>query len=135
MNSKIEWNGKMSFKAISGSGHGIYMDAAEEVGGEDSAARPKEMLLHGIGGCSGMDVISILKKMRQTPITFRMEVNADQTDEHPMVFKKIHIIYYFSGELDHEKVSRAVELSQTKYCGVSEMFRKTADITYDIKYE
>ncbi|MDH4261596.1 MAG: OsmC family protein [Spirochaetia bacterium] len=135
MNSKIEWNGKMKFKAKSGTGHEIYMDASEENGGENLAARPKEFLLHGIGGCSAMDVISILKKMRQFPETFRIDVSAEQTEEHPMVFKTIHIIYYFSGELDHEKVSRAVELSQTKYCGVSEMLRKTAEITYDIKYE
>jgi putative redox protein len=135
MNSKIEWNGKMKFKAEAGSGHEVIMDASEQNGGENSGTRPKEMLLSGLGGCTGMDVISILKKMRQTPQSFRIEVEADQTEEHPMVFKNIHLTYFFSGDLDHEKVLRAIELSQTKFCGASEMLRKTADITYDIKYE
>jgi putative redox protein len=135
MNSKIEWKGSMKFSALSGSGHEVLMDTSEASGGENSAGRPKEFLLHGLGGCTGMDVISILKKMRQIPKSFRIEVEADQTDEHPMVFKKIHIIYFFSGDLDHEKVQRAIELSQTRYCGVSEMLRKTSDLTYEVRYE
>ena len=136
MNSKIEWNGMMKFKATSGSGHDVFMDTSDQNGGEDSAGRPKELLLHGLGGCTGMDVISILKKMRQEPNSFYMDIEADQTEEHPMVFNQIHITYHFSGDdLDEEKVRRAVELSQTKFCGVSEMLRKTAKITYEIKYE
>jgi len=135
MNSNVVWNGKMSFKAVAGTGHEVLMDASESSGGENSASRPKEMLLNGLGGCTGMDVVSILKKMRQLPEAFRMEIKADQTEEHPIVFSKIHITYYFKGELDHEKVRQAVELSQNKYCGVSEMLRKTAQVSYEIIYE
>lgn len=135
MKSTIEWNGKMKFKATGESGHEVFMDASEKNGGEDSAGRPKEMVLHGLGGCSGMDVVSILRKMRQEPASFRMEVNAEQTDEHPIVFNKIHLKYIFTGELEHDKVSRAVELSQTKFCGVSEMLKKSAVLTYEIIYE
>jgi putative redox protein len=111
------------------------MDTSTQNGGEDTAARPKELLLMGLCGCTGMDVVSILKKMRQEPDSFRLEVDADQTDEHPMVFKKIHLKYYFRGSLDKEKVHRAVELSQTKYCGVSEILRKSSELTYEIIYE
>jgi len=136
MNSKIQWNGSMEFTATSGSGHEQVMDASEANGGKDAGPRPKELLLNGLGGCTGMDVVSILRKMRQTPKSFRIEVEADQTEEHPMIFKKIHITFFFSGDdLDHEKVVRAVEMSQTKYCGVSEILRKSADLTYEIKYE
>jgi len=135
MLSKVSWKGNMKFSGMSGSGHEVMMDSATDHGGEDSAARPKEMVLHGLGGCTAMDVISILKKMRIEPGEFRVEINADQTEEHPMVFKKIHLKYIFKGNLDHDKAQKAVALSQTKYCGVSEMLRHSAEISYEIVYE
>lgn len=135
MNSTVEWKGDMLFNATSGTGHSVLMDSSADHGGKDQAARPKEYLLHGLAGCTGMDVVSILKKMRVEPKAFRLEVTADQTEEHPMIFKNIHIKYLFSGDVDHEKIKKAVDLSQTKYCGVSEMFKRFANVTFEIVYE
>jgi len=135
MDAKIQWNADMLFQGASEDGHAVMMDSSEKHGGKNSAPRPKELILQGLGGCTGMDVISILKKMRNLPEKFRMEIHADQTDEHPRIFKNIHIKYYFSGELDREKVARAVELSQKQYCGVSEMLRRSSDLTHEIIYE
>jgi putative redox protein len=90
--------------------------------------------LVSLGGCTGMDVISILEKMRVFPELFNMYIDADAVEEHPKVFKKIHIVYAFKGkDLPLEKIQKAIDLSQTKYCSVSAMLGKSADISYEIK--
>lgn len=127
------WQGNMKFDAVV-SGHHVIMDALPAVGGNDGGARPKELMLAALAGCTAMDVVSILKKMRVEPEYFNVRVEAEMTEEHPKHYTTMHIIYELKGEnLDMEKVKKAVELSQKQYCGVSTMYRKAMEITYEIK--
>ena len=113
--------------------HRLILDADSSVGGNDSGPRPKPLLLASLGGCTGMDVVSMLKKMRVDLEYFNMVIQADQTEEHPKVYNKIHIIYEFRGkDLQLEKLQKAVDLSQERYCGVSAMLKKALDLTYEI---
>jgi len=135
MKHKVEtsWKGNMKFDALV-SGHHVLMDALPVVGGEDSGPRPKELMLASLAGCTGMDVISILKKMRVDVESFNINVEADITEEHPKHYTKMHLVYQFKGkDLDTEKLSKAVDLSQERYCGVSAAYRKAMQLTYEIK--
>jgi len=130
---KTAWMGKMKFDAVV-SGHHLMMDAVPEVGGENAGPRPKELMLASLSGCTGMDVISILNKMRQEVESFNITVEAELTEEHPKHYFKLHLIYEFKGNnLDPEKLKKAVDLSQDKYCGVSAVYRKAMELTYEIK--
>ena len=134
MNNKVEvtWTGEMSFEADV-NGFKLVIDADEKVGGRNLGPRPKPLTLASLGGCTGMDVISILKKMRVEPTWFNVEVDGELTDEHPKYYHKIHPRYSFKGEqLDLEKIEKAVNLSQERYCGVSELLRKGAEITSEV---
>jgi putative redox protein len=114
-------------------GHKFVVDADSSAGGKDRGPRPKALLLSGLAGCTGMDVASILGKMKMPYDSFAVEVDADQTDEHPKVYDKIRIRYVFTGdELDRKKIEKAVNLSQDKYCGVTAMLGKTAEIEFEI---
>lgn len=114
-------------------GHRFMIDAAEEVGGQDRGPRPKALLLSGLAGCTGMDVASILKKMRMPYDRFSVEVDAETTDKHPKVYSKIHLRYIFEGaELDEEKIRKAIDLSQEVYCGVTAMLSRTAEVDYEL---
>jgi putative redox protein len=114
-------------------GHTFVVDASAEHGGTDRGPRPKALVLSGLAGCTGMDVASILGKMKMPYDSFALEIDATQTDEHPMVYQTIHIKYIFTGDqLDESKIEKAVKLSQEKYCGVSAMLGKTAEITWEI---
>lgn len=136
MKSILEWNNKMKFTLSADSGHAITIDAGEDFGGENSATRPKELVLEGLVGCTAMDIIAILKKMRIEPTSFRMEAEADLTDEHPKVFSKVHLVYVVSDDVPEDKLKRAINLSQDMYCGVSAMFRNGgAEITWEYRYE
>jgi putative redox protein len=127
------WIENMQFDAVV-SNHHIIMDAIPEVGGQNKGPRPKELMLASLAGCTGMDVVSILQKMRVTIESFNIDIEADLTDEHPKHYTKMHIIYKFKGnELDPEKLKKAVELSQERYCGVSAAYRKAMELTYEIK--
>lgn len=131
----VNWAGDMAFEAEVNN-HKITIDASEKVGGKDKGPRPKPLMLVALAGCSGMDVVSILEKMRVSPEAFRMEVDADITEEHPKVYKNIRLTYYFKGnDLPLDKLERAVALSQEKYCGVSAMIKQAADLTYEIIIE
>ena len=126
------WQGNMKFDAVV-SGHHVIMDALPVVGGNDEGARPKELMLASLAGCTGMDVVSILKKMRVEPEYFNIRVEAEMTEEHPKHYTAMHIIYEFKGEgLELEKLQKAVKLSQDQYCGVSTAYRKAMEITYEI---
>lgn len=115
-------------------GHNILMDAGLASGGNDSGPRPKTLLLAGLGGCTGMDVISILAKMKIVPANFWIDITAGMTDEYPQVFNQIKMTYYFKGDdLPLDKLEKAVNLSQEKYCGVSAMLSKTAEMLIEIK--
>lgn len=124
----MTWQSKMAFDA-SVSGHHIQIDAAEQSGGENSGPGPKKLLLVALAGCTGMDVVSILKKMKVADYKFEMDVDADSTSDHPIVYSKIYLDYRFDGkELPTDKIKKAVDLSQDRYCGVSAMLRKAAPI-------
>ena len=133
-NSKVEisWKGEMSFDAEV-NGHIIPLDADERVGGKNRGPRPKPLLLVGLAGCTGMDVVSILKKMRVNIEDFDVNVEASMTEEHPKYYDKIHIIYSFKGNnLPLDKIEKAVKLSQENYCGVSAMLSKSSELSYEI---
>ncbi|MDP1623057.1 MAG: OsmC family protein [Bacteroidales bacterium] len=127
------WKGNMLFDAEV-SGHHVMMDATAAVGGEDKGSRPKQLMLASLAGCSGMDVVSILKKMR-APITgLNIRVEADATEEHPKHYEKMHVIYTFTGDgLDINQLKKAVELSQDRYCGVSFVYKKAMEVTFEIQ--
>lgn len=130
----VTWKGGMAFNGHSGSGHDMLMDARADVGGQDAGARPTELLLTALGGCSGMDVISILRKMRVTVDRFEMAVEADESTEHPKAFTTFRMVYRIWGsEVTEEKYRRAVELSQSSYCSVGNLFKKGAPVSYRLE--
>ena len=120
----------LTFVAKGKTGHWITMDAPKVLDGHDAASRPMEVILQGLAGCTGMDVMSILHKKRVKVDHFAMTVEAERAEVHPKVFTKIHLTYKFWGENISEKAAeRAIDLSENKYCSVSEMLRSTAKIT------
>lgn len=131
----VNWSGDMAFD-VDVNGFNLKIDATEAVGGKNGGPRPKPLILVALGGCTGMDVVSILKKMRIEPEYFNVEVSGEMTEEHPKYYDKIHIRYVFRGEnLPMEKLEKAVNLSQDRYCGVSAMLSKAATITHEIVVE
>jgi len=117
----------------SDSNHWVVMDAGENVGGNNAGARPMELVLMGLGGCTGMDVISILQKKRTPFNKVDVKLEAERAEEHPKVFTKVKITFLVYGDKEKIKtkdIERAIELSNTKYCSASSMFKKTADISY-----
>lgn len=132
MKTTIKWNEAMSFSGITPSGHELSMDAAPDVGGNNTGARPTELLLFGVAGCTGIDIISILKKMRLEPTSFHMDVEAERADDHPKRFTKINIHYALEGDLPEDKVVRAIQLSKDKYCSVSHSLNSEITVSYSI---
>lgn len=129
LTGRVTWVDNMAMVATSGSGHEIVMDSATAHGGGDRGARPKELTLLSLGGCTGMDVISIMNKMQVPYTSFSIELEADSSDGHPSVFTEIRLIYRTEGEgVQRDKVDRAIQLSQERYCGVSHMLNKTAKL-------
>jgi putative redox protein len=119
MNTRITWKQGMAFDADL-DGFTIAMDADAAVGGTGRGPKPKGLTLVSLGGCTGMDVIAILRKMRQEVSRLEIFVDSELASEHPKKFDRITIRYEIDGEdLDHDKVKRAVELSETRYCGVN----------------
>ncbi len=129
------WKGDMAFEGDI-NGHKIVIDATPEVGGKDLGPRPKPFILLALAGCTGMDVISILKKMGQEVSWFNIRVEADQTEEHPKHYSNFNIIYEFkaSDDLNRSKVDKAISLSQDRYCGVSELLKKAVPVTHQVDY-
>ena len=126
------WMDEMAFEA-SVNGHKIILDAEANVGGLDRGPRPKPLMQVSLAGCTAMDVISILKKMRVEVEDFRVHVDGELTEEHPKHYSKMHIIYEFTGKnLPMAKIEKAVTLSQDRYCGVSYLYKKVMDLTYEI---
>ena len=128
----ITWTEDMAFEATVNN-HKIIIDADEAVGGKDRGPRPKPLTLVSLGGCTGMDVISILTKMRVKPDYFNVKVEGELTEEHPKYYHTIRINYIFKGkDLPMEKLEKAVTLSQDRYCGVTTMLNKAAKIEHKI---
>ncbi|MDI3516746.1 MAG: putative redox protein [Thermotogota bacterium] len=133
---KLSWLGGMRFYSRTPSGHDVFLDSSPKVGGTDTAARPMEHLLIALMGCTGMDVVSILEKMRVDGYTFDLVCEYERAEDHPKVYTKINLKYVFKGEnLPKDKLEKAVKLSQEKYCSVSAMLKKAVDLTYEIVVE
>lgn len=130
---RVDWLEQMAFKAHV-NGHEFILDAVPEVGGQDRGPRPKPLMMVALAGCTGMDVVSILKKMRVEVEGFSVRVSGDLTEEHPKHFARMHVIYEFRGhDLPMDKLEKAVSLSEERYCGVSISYRKAMGITTEIR--
>jgi len=132
MKTTIKWTEPMNFSGITPSGHELKMDAGEGDGGQDMAARPTEFLLYAVAGCTGIDIISILKKMRLEVANFSMDIEGTRAEEHPRRFTAIHVHYVLEGELPEDKVIRAIELSKDKYCSVAASLSSEITASYSI---
>ncbi len=129
----IDWTGGMSFETEVDN-HKIILDASPEVGGHDKGPRPKPFMLVALAGCTGMDVISILSKMRVEPEGFRVWVEAEMTEEHPKHYSAMKVIYEFKGkDLPMDKLEKAVSLSEERYCGVNEVYKKAIKMSSEIR--
>ncbi len=134
MKARVKWLDHMSFVGESGSGHSVVMDGAPESGGRNLGARPMEMLLLGLGGCSAFDVVMILQKSRQTILDCEVMLEAERATTDPKVFTKIHLHFIVKGrDLAADRVERAVRLSAERYCSASMMLAKVAEITHDFE--
>lgn len=122
MKSTVQWLDNVAFKATSSSGHDVIMDGSAEYGGQNQGARPMELILMGLGGCASFDIVTILKKSRQSITDVKCELVAERADSIPAVFTKIHLHFVISGHnLKSTQVAKAVELSAEKYCSASKM--------------
>ena len=131
----IEWLEDLQFEADM-DGHKITIDGPAESGGKDKGPRPKPFMLLALAGCTGLDVVSILKKMKVNLKGLKIKVEGDMDDEPPKAFQSMHIVYTFTGkDLPSDKLERAVELSKEKYCGVSATLKEVIPITYEIRTE
>lgn len=129
----IHWIDGMAFEGEV-NGHKLVIDAVEAVGGKDRGPRPKPLMLMSLAGCTGMDVVSILKKMRVELDNFSVEVQANTTEEHPKHYDEMKVIYKFWGkDLPIEKIQKAVNLSEERYCGVSAVYKKYVKMTNEIQ--
>ncbi len=133
MEAKVTWKQKYAFTGSVPSGPQIPVDTTVAKGGDGTGPSPMELILIGLGGCTGMDVISILEKKQQDVTAFEVRVSGERTEDHPRVFTDIVVEYVVTGHhVAPEAVERAVELSETKYCSVSAMLKKAANITTKI---
>jgi putative redox protein len=131
---QLKWTGDMSFETEV-NGHKMTLDAAEKVGGKNRGPRPKPLLLVALAGCTSMDVISLLNKMRVEYDDFFMDIDGDVSEDHPKYYTHLRLVYNIKGDsIDQKKVEKAIKLSQEKYCGVNFMLGKAADISYQINY-
>ena len=134
MSISVNWVDRLLMVGKSDSGHTITMDGPPESGGENLGVRPMEILLLGVAGCTMIDVVTTLKKMRQDLSHCETKINAERATDHPKVFTDIHIQFIVKGkDLDSKKVDKAITLSAEKYCSASIMLGETATITHDFE--
>ena len=134
--ARIVWAENALFVGESGSGHTVTMDGSPDVGGRDLGVRPMEMVLIGMGGCTAIDVVSMLRKQRQDVRDVIVELAAERADDHPKVFTQVKVIYRVRGKgLNRALVERAVSLSDEKYCSATAMVRKSAEVTHEVILE
>lgn len=132
--ARVTLMGGMEFSGQATSGHTLTMDADDAAGGQNAGFRPMELLLVGFGGCTGMDVISILRKKRQTVTGLEMNVKGEKTDSYPKIYRAVHIEYVVTGKgVQKEAVERAIALSLEKYCSVGATLSKAGTITSSYK--
>jgi len=136
LKAKVKWAGGLQFIGQSGTGHAIVMDGSPDYGGENTGMRPMELLLVGLGGCSGMDIASILAKKKQDVRSIEINVNGKQADEYPKRFTEIEIEFIVKGKkLSEDAVKRAVQLSMDKYCSVKATLEHSAKIIHSYKIQ
>ncbi len=129
----LAWTDKVAFEGDL-DGHKIIVDATKEVGGSDLGPRPKKLMLTALAGCTGVDVIMILKKMKVVPEAFNVIIEGDVTEEHPKHYNKMKVIYQFKGkDLPMEKLKKAVKLSEETYCGVTAVYKKAMEMESEIR--
>lgn len=131
----MHWSGSLRFEATNTWGHDIVVDAAAEAGGDQSGMKPTELLLYGIAGCTGMDIVRILEKKRQKLTALEIRVEADQGEAYPRPFHDVRVHYVATGEdLDEKALARAIELSESKYCVVSQTVQQPTRVatSYEI---
>jgi putative redox protein len=129
----MAWTDKVAFETEI-NGHKLIVDANVESGGSDLGPPPKRLMLTALAGCTGIDVIMILKKMKVVPEAFNVIIEADVTDEHPKHYNKMKVIYQFKGkDLPLDKLEKAVKLSETTYCGVTAVYRKAMEMQSEIR--
>ncbi|WP_303922558.1 OsmC family protein [Draconibacterium sediminis] len=129
----MAWTDKLAFETDM-DGHKVVIDATEEVGGSDLGPRPKKLMLTALAGCTGIDVVMILKKMKVVPEAFNVIVEGELTEDHPKYYNKMTIVYQFKGkDLPMDKLEKAVKLSEEKYCGVSAVYRQAMEMKTEIR--
>ncbi|MCK0178860.1 OsmC family protein [Flavobacteriaceae bacterium S0862] len=130
-----EWKGGMTFKSDNPSGNSFLVDDKVEGVNKREGLAPKSLMLSALAGCTGLDVVSVLDKMKVTNYDFKMEVTGELTEEHPKYYHKVKLDYHFYGiNLNEKKIKKSVDLSVEKYCGVMEMFRQFAKLDTEIHY-
>ncbi|NQW35533.1 MAG: OsmC family protein [Flavobacteriales bacterium] len=128
------WQGDMLFN-VEEPGGIVNIDSDPEFGGQNKGVLPKPLMLSALAGCTGMDVVSLLKKMHAEVADFKIHVNGQLTEEHPKYYNKVDVIYKFCGtDFKKDKIEKAVSLSVDRYCGVMEMFRQFSELTTTIQY-
>src|SRR5690606_34488207 len=135
LNITTTWLGNMKFESTNPPRHNLFIDAGPENGGNSEGYRPKALMLSALAGCSGLDVASLIKKMKLDVADFKIEIDANLTEEDPKYYDKVAIHFHFFGaDLNEKKLQRAVDLSVEKYCGVMEMFRQFADLKVETHF-
>jgi putative redox protein len=145
MHAKLDWQGEIAFTAVADSSlkndYSINIDGPAAIGGQGSGVRPMEMVLFGLGGCAGVDFISILKKQRLLPKSCTITLDAQRSNNTPKIFTNIQVTFNLQyvpninlNPSETSKINRAAELSVTKYCSVYAMLEKTVEISFSIKY-
>ncbi|NNC24520.1 OsmC family protein [Salinisphaera sp. USBA-960] len=136
MQAVINWQGELQFNARADSGHDVAIDGPPDLGGQNAGSRPMELMLMGVGACSAMDVMHILKKARQDVTDCRIEVDGTRADTEPKIFTAIHMTFVVTGHgLSDKQVARAVQLSAEKYCSASIMLQDSVDISHSHRIE
>ncbi len=131
---ETQWMGKMQFNALI-NGHTVIMDAPEKSGGEDNAPIPKPFVLAALSGCTGMDIVALLRKSGQAIDDFTMTITGELSKQAPIQYVSIHVLYIFKGDKSISKAAlKAVMDSQEKYCGVSSMLKKAIPVTWEIHF-
>ena len=134
MKARVKWVQDVTFVGESGSGHSVVMDGPPESGGRDLGIRPMELILLGIGGCTALDIIHILRRARQPVTDCVVELTAERAAEVPQVFTRIHVHFIITGRgLAEKQVARAIQLSAEKYCSASIMLGKVVDLSHDFE--
>ena len=128
--TKMNWAGGLRFEGTSAFGHSIATDGGKPAGGQESGYKPTELMFFGLAGCAGVDVVNIMKKMRQELTSLEIEVTAHQNEDYPKPFHTVEVKFIARGNnLDPEKLEKAIALSEEKYCAVSQTIQTEAEVT------